>query len=206
MSGLVLLAFMAQMTLAATPTNLELAEAQQWVNAKFAGIVEEGAGPVGIHVLANNDPVQMNTRNGHPMRIGATEYTRGLYCHAVSRVVVYLPGPAKSFEAVVGVDSNAQTSGGRGSVCFSVASAGKERWRSPLMREGTPALAASVALDGVREFVLAVSDGGDGIACDQADWANARVLLEDGSELWLGDLPQLGLQRSPLYADTHFLL
>ena len=54
------------------------------------------------------------------MRIGQTEFTRGLYCHALSKIVVRLPSPGAAFTAVVGVDSNEQTGGGRGSVRFAV--------------------------------------------------------------------------------------
>jgi len=38
--------------------------------------------------------------------------------------------------------------------------------------------------------VLGAGDAGDGIASDHADWAEAKVVLADGRELWLGDLPE----------------
>jgi hypothetical protein len=37
--------------------------------------------------------------------------------------------------------------------------------------------------------VLEVGDGGNGIGCDWADWADAKVILADGKEIWLADLP-----------------
>jgi len=89
----------------------------------------------GLAVLANNDPVQRNGRNGKPMNIAGTKYTRGLYCHAVSKVVVRLPGKGKAFNAAIGVDSNEQTRGGRGSVEFIV--------------DGLTALHAAIS-DGIR--------------------------------------------------------
>ena len=56
---------------------------------------------------ANHDPLLRNTRGGgRPLTIGKTSYARGLYCHAVSQVLVRLPGPGKMFTAVVGVDTN----------------------------------------------------------------------------------------------------
>jgi hypothetical protein len=67
----------------------------------------------------------------------------GLYCHALSHVVVCLPGPGKTFTAVVGVDSNPQTVGGRGSIVFSVSIGGQQAFRSPMLREGL----AGVKLD-----------------------------------------------------------
>ena len=52
-----------------------------------------------------------------------------------------------------------------------------------------PAVPVRVELQGATEFVLEVTDGGDGIGCDQADWAQARITLADGSTLWLDELP-----------------
>ncbi len=61
------------------------------------------------------------------------------------------------------------------------------------MREGMPGVPVEADLAGAKEFVLEVGDGGDGISCDQADWADARVVLADGSTVWLGDLPISGI-------------
>ena len=182
----------------------EQIEASRWVAAKFGGVVASQPSRAGLVVLANNDPVQLNSRGGRSLKIVATQYSRGLYCHAVSKVVVRLPGPGKSFTALVGVDSNEQTSGGRGSVVFSVTVGGKEGFRSPIMREGVAAVPVNVPLDGAGEFVLEVGDAGDGISCDQSDWAEAKVVLADGSELWLGDLPLLGKAREPYSTQPPF--
>ena len=148
-------------------------------------------------VVANHDPVLQNTRGGRPLTLGKTPYARGLYCHAVSRVIVRLPAPGKTFRAVVGVDSNPQTSGGRGSVVFSVTVQNKTAFKTDVMHENTPARSVNVDLAGVTTFTLEVGDAGDGISCDQADWADARVALADGRELWLGDLP-LSDQPAPV--------
>ena len=104
----------------------------------------------------------------------------------------------------MGVDSNEQTSGGRGSVVFAVKVNGKEAFRSPLMREGMAGVPVSVPLAGASEFILEVGEGGDGISCDQSDWADARVVLADGQELWLGDLPLLGKAREPYSVQPPF--
>lgn len=197
MTGLFLITIAAQFMTSALPAAAELEDAQHWVAAKFDGAMEQPQVQPGIHVVANNDPVQMNARGGKPLHIAGKEYKRGLYCHAISRVVVYLPGPGTRFEAIAGLDSNEMTSGGRGSVVFSVEVGGKEMWKSEVMREGMPGVPVSVDLGGAREFILAVSDAGDGIGCDQSDWADAKATLSDGSAAWLGDMPQLGFQRAP---------
>ncbi|MBL7223728.1 MAG: alpha-galactosidase [Candidatus Brocadiae bacterium] len=184
----------------AMATKVEKALLRQWAAAKFEATATEAAGGAGLLVLANHDPVILNNRGGRPLRTGGKEYRRGLYCHAVSKVVVRLPGPGKTFTAVVGVDSHAQTSGGRGSVVFSVTIGGKEAFRSKVIREGMAGVPVSVDLAGATEFVLNVGDGGDGISCDQSDWADAKVVLADGETVWVGDLPFIeaaGVQALP---------
>jgi alpha-galactosidase len=190
---------------AVAPTELEMAEAARWAAAKFKAPAEPAKPDVGLFVLANNDPVQLNARGGNAMRIADQSYRRGLYCHAVSRVVVRLPAEGAEFTAMAGVDSNEQTSGGRGSVHFAVQAGGQERFKSPLLHEGMPGVPVKVDLAGAAEFVLLVDDGGDGIGCDQADWAEARAKLKDGREIWLADLPLTeGASRKPLSTDPPF--
>jgi alpha-galactosidase len=175
----------------------EMRELQRWAAAKFDGDLQAAPPKWGLAVLANFDELCQNTRMGRPLTIGKAEYTRGVFCHAASKVAVRLPGPGKAFSALVGVDSNPQTRGGRGSIVFSVAVAGKEGYRSKIMREGMPAERVTVDLGGATEFLLEVGDGGDGITCDQADWADAKITLADGSILWLGDLPIIEGQVPP---------
>ena len=194
--GIVFTAALAAPAVATQVDPSELATARRWADAKFLGRADHPEQAPGFVVLANNDPVQRNARGGKPMNLAGKLYSRGLYCHATSRVVVHLPGPARSFQAVVGVDSNEQTSGGRGSVVFAVIAGGKTLFRSPLLREGMPAVPVDVPLEGARELTLQVNDGGDGISCDQSDWADARVTLQDGREVWLGDLPEIDTERT----------
>ena len=195
----------ARMVAAATPTPGEMAEARRWVAAKFEGIADSRPVQPGLYVLANNDPVQKNARGGKPMRMGETQYARGLYCHAYSRLIVRLPRPGKTFTAVVGVDTNDQTSGGRGSIMFVVRVGEKEALRTDVRREGMPPVPVSVDLGGATEFVIEVEDAGDGIACDQADWADAKVDMADGSAVWLGDMAlSEGAQKGPYVTDPPF--
>ena len=166
-----------------------MAAAHRWMAAKVEAPDAGLRHTPGLVVLANHDPVLRNTRGGgRPLTIGKTPYTRGLYCHAVSKVVVRLPGPGKSFTAVVGVDSNIQTSGGRGSVVFAVSVRGKQVFRSGILQEGMAGVSVTEELGGASELLLEVGDAGDGIACDQADWADAKAVLDDGTTVWLGDL------------------
>jgi len=177
---------------------------RQWTSAKFEGTPSVLERESGLVVLANNDPVQLNARAGRPLRIGTEEFSRGLYCHAVSRVHVCLPEPGMTFTAIAGVDHNSDTSGGRGSVVFSVLVAGEEKFKSSVMRGGEPGVTVSVDLSGAENFFLCISDAGDGISCDQADWADAKVTLVDGSEVWLGDMAFADVEERPVSTEPFF--
>ncbi|HOX56920.1 MAG TPA: NPCBM/NEW2 domain-containing protein [Candidatus Paceibacterota bacterium] len=198
-----LLAIGAQ-TAGAAVGPAELAEARRWAAAKLAGAQAPEKPEPGLVVLANHGPVQKNARGARPLHLGEKEFTRGLFCHAPSKILVLLPGAGGLFEAVAGVDTNDQTSGGRGSVDFSVKVRGEERFRSGMMREGMAGKRVAVKLAGATEFVLQIEETPDGIACDQADWAEAKVTLLDGSTLWLADLPLREGERAAYSTDAPF--
>lgn len=183
-----------------SPMEVEQAEAHGWAAAKFEGMLLTTE-PLreGIEVLGNHGPVQPNARGGEPLLIGSERFARGLYCHAPSRLVVHLPKPARSFEAVAGIDARA----GGGSVFFLLKAAEKELWNSGIVKGGANGLPVSVPLGGMTELTLEVTDGGDGISCDQANWADARVILEDGTVLWLGDMP-LTQPKPPVSTEPFF--
>ncbi len=198
------LAFAPLIVPAVTVAPGELSDARQWAAAKFEGQQAALSPEPGIVVLANHDPVQKNSRNGRPMNLAGQVHNRGLYCHAFSKLIVRLPRPGARFSAVVGVDSNEQTSGGRGSVDFSVSVRGAEKFRSGIVREGQPSKAVDVDLGGATEFILQVEETPDGISCDQADWAEAKVTLQDGKEIWLADLSLREGERQPESTEPPF--
>jgi alpha-galactosidase len=186
--------------MAVSPTADETAEARRWTTAMFEGVVSPNALTPGLEVLANYDLVQKNNRFGKPLKLAGSTSLHGLFCHAGSKIVVRLPSPGKTFEALAGVDSNEQTQGGRGSVIFAVQVSGKDAFRSEIQREGMAPLPVKVNLAGAKEFTIEANDGGDGNSCDQADWADAKITLADGKTLWLADLPMVG---GPAVADPN---
>src|SRR5512140_2273289 len=108
------------------PSRDELRSEKSWfrqhfLKPEFRPVVPASPGSAaeaplpGLDVYANNDPVIQNGRGDKPLKIGDKQYTRGLYCHAVSQVEVVLPGPGKAFNAVVGLDHNEDTAHGKGS-------------------------------------------------------------------------------------------
>ena len=202
LTRLITLAMLVQLSCSAevpavAAASAEMRELHRWMAAKFDGDRQPAQPQWGLAVLTNFDELCLNARMGQPLAIGKKEYPRGIFCHAASKLAVRLPAPGKTFSALVGVDSNSQTRGGRGSIVFSVAVAGKEAFRSKVMREGMPPERASLDLGGATEFLLEVGDAGDGIACDQADWVEAKIVLADGRILWLGDLPIIEGQVLP---------
>lgn len=206
MIGVIILA--AAFLKAAVPTPEEFAERDQWVAAKFAGTEQQLPVEPGLVVYANYNPLQKNAHEGKPMKIKDVEFARGLHCHAYSKILVRLPSPGDTFTSVIGIDSNSMTSGGRGSVIFSVIVNGETAFRTDIVREGMTPIPVEVALKGATEFTLEISDAGDGIACDQSNWADAKVQLSDAKEVWLDEMNVVetqakGYDRAPFISFTY---
>ena len=113
--------------------------------------------------------------SGTPLIIGGKTYRRGLGLHAVSAIQIRLHGAATRFTAMVGVDDVMR---GKGSVEFVVRGDGRELWRSGVMRGGQAAKSIDVVLEGVQLLQLDVTDGGNGVGQDHANWANAVIDYE----------------------------
>jgi alpha-galactosidase len=189
---------------AVVPSSEELASARRFAAAKFEDPEKSIPREAGLIVHVNNNAVKQNLRNNKPLKIADAEYTRGLHCHAQSKVEVRLPGPGKTFSAVVGLDNNEQTRQGQGSVVFSVKVADREVFRSDVLRKDMAGVPVEVELGGATGLVLEVGDAGDGIGWDQADWADARVELADGNTVWLGELPILATHEDLFTPDPPF--
>ncbi|WP_410600669.1 NPCBM/NEW2 domain-containing protein [Amycolatopsis sp. lyj-90] len=123
-------------------------------------------------------PVERGTSNGessagdgHKMSIGGVTYDDGLGVHAPSKVRLYLGGGCASFASSVGVDD--EKAGG--SVAFEVLGDGKRLANTGVLKRGQAAQTLSVPLSGVQVLDLVVTDGGDGVDSDHADWAGAAL-------------------------------
>jgi hypothetical protein len=124
-------------------------------------------------------PVERNLANGNggagdgpPLVLAGRTYTRGLGTHANSTVTINLRAGDVRFVADVGVDD---VCGSAGSVVFQVQVDGAARFTSPLLTGSSPTVRVDVPVTGGRQLTLRVSNGGDGSACDHADWADARL-------------------------------
>lgn len=125
-----------------------------------------------------------------PLVIGTTEFTRGLAVHSCSEIHVVLPSPARSFHAFVGRDQNAGCFGELANIHFRVSVGERDLYESPLIQGGEEPLAVEVDLGGASEITLRVGDRAD---WGHGDWADARVVLENGETLWLDELPFEGM-------------
>jgi alpha-galactosidase len=176
-----------------TVTREEQAEAKRWVDAKFSGKVDEV--PSGNYLTIERSTkqegsVQHNSRDGGPLRIFNTSYHRGLYLDGALGLTVHLTSPANTFEAVAGLDggfaSCAYTSTAQE---FQVRSGDKVLFPPTTVKVATPGARIKVALAGSKEFTLQTGQDQKQDSCAEAVWADAKVTLQDGTTLWLGDLP-----------------
>ncbi|MFI0790811.1 NPCBM/NEW2 domain-containing protein [Streptomyces lydicus] len=123
-------------------------------------------------------PVERNTSvgesgagDGRPMSIGGTAFTRGLGVHAPSEVDFYTGGRCSAVSARVGIDDEA---GDRGSVRFEVWADGRLVTSTGTLTGTDAPTALSVPVAGAETVRLVVTDGGDGIDYDHADWGDAK--------------------------------
>jgi len=123
---------------------------------------------------------------GKPLRVGEKTFGRGIGVNAHSVLRVLLPGPGRVFRAEAGLDRNVDNS--PASVRFRVEVGGHALFETDVIRPGGAPVPVEAPLGGATVFDLIVDNGGDTRAFDQADWADARVLLEDGTEVYLDDL------------------
>jgi alpha-galactosidase len=193
-------------TKAVSVTHEELSEASRWAAAKFEGKPETKPAEGYVMAYLRSGGLERNTNKGHRLRIAGRVFEGGLHFPSVGRVTVHLPGPGKNFDAVAGVDSNDvdyYSNMGHGAVTCAVEVGDKEAFRSAVMTEGMPGVPVKVNLNGATEFTIVVGAAGGGSAWDQADWAEARVELDDGSTLFLADLP-IGPMRALYSTEVPF--
>ena len=84
------------------------------------------------------------------------------------------------FDAEVGLQP---CGAGGGSVVFRVSVDGEKRFDSGILRPADGAKTVHVNVEGAQELRLDAGDGGDGITCDMANWADARLTRSDGATI-----------------------
>jgi len=112
---------------------------------------------------------------GTSLQIGEKTYSKGLGHHANGSIEVPLEGQYASFDAEVGL----QPCGAGGSVIFRVLVDDQVRFDSGIVWATNAPKPVHVGLAGAQELRLEATDAGDGIACDMANWVNARLTPGD---------------------------
>ncbi|TDU89268.1 alpha-glucosidase (family GH31 glycosyl hydrolase) [Kribbella voronezhensis] len=114
--------------------------------------------------------------DGGPITLDGTQYAKGLGTHAPSSVSVRLGGNCSTFTAKVGVDDEMED---RGKVSFKVAVDGVMKYTSDLLTGSSPTVGVSVDVTGGQTLTLQVTDAGDGVTSDHADWAEAKLTCKN---------------------------
>jgi alpha-galactosidase len=124
-------------------------------------------------------PVERNTSNGesaagdgHPITIGGVVYDKGLGVHAESAVEFYAGKACEKVTADVGVDDE---KGANGTVAFEIWADGTKVASTGVLTNAMPAQPLTADVTGAEVIRLVVTDGGDGIDSDHADWAGAQL-------------------------------
>ncbi|MET7616179.1 NPCBM/NEW2 domain-containing protein [Streptomyces sp. NPDC005408] len=115
--------------------------------------------------------------DGRTLTIGGTTYAKGLGTHAASDLTYQLGGTCRSLSVDVGVDDES-TAGG--SVVFRIYRDTVLVVDSGLRTASDPPKRLSADLTGGTKLRLVVTDGGDGINYDHADWADAKLVCGNG--------------------------
>ncbi|WP_202542135.1 NPCBM/NEW2 domain-containing protein [Streptomyces sp. SID2563] len=124
-------------------------------------------------------PVEKDTSNGesaagdgHPLTIGGQVYAKGLGTHAASSVEYYAGGACTAVTAQVGVDDE---KGAKGTVAFEIWADGKKAASTGVLTNAMAPQPLSADVTGAQVVRLVVTDGGDGVDSDHADWGDLRI-------------------------------
>ena len=115
--------------------------------------------------------------DGKPITLNGVVYPKGLGMHAAADVSYAITG-CTAFQSDIGVDDEV---GPNGSVVFQVYLDGTKAYDSGTMTGSSPTKSISLDLTGKSELRLVVTNGGDTISYDHADWANAQIACTGNS-------------------------
>ena len=139
-----------------------------------------------VHESTPGDTKKDRSSTGGPIVLGTKTYSGGLGVSPRSVLRVELTKPAMRFKADIGVDQSNDSM--NSSIRFIVEAGGKKSFVSDFMRSSAGARSIDVPLDGAQVFDLIVEAGPDNKGAGVADWADASVFLQDGSQLRLDEL------------------
>ncbi|MFJ6698970.1 NPCBM/NEW2 domain-containing protein [Streptomyces sp. NPDC091272] len=127
-----------------------------------------GWGPIEKDLSNGEEPAG----DGRPLTVGGQVFTKGLGTHAASEAEYYTGGKCATFTARVGLDDE---SGDRGTAVFEVWADGRKAASTGVLDNSSAAQAVSADVSGAQTVRLVVTDGGDGVDHDHADWGDAKL-------------------------------
>lgn len=151
--------------------------------------------------------------NGGTLSINGTQYTNGFATHANSILLFNLPEGAVKFTAFAGIDNTGSDQGSKSSVEFMVFNEDPtlrtettDQWSGgnvtikvdPTKQAGYSGFIGREAgiqqstveadITGAKKLYLVVTNGGDGLSYDHADWANPVLIDKNGNETSLTEI------------------
>lgn len=165
-------------------------------------ILKKTAGWGEVHVNSNLE--------GGKLKIDGKEYEKGIATHANSILIFDLPEDAVSFSALAGIDNTGSDQGSKSSVEFLVFNYDPtfrteytDQWNGGnvlvavdptkqiaesgyMCRESEVKTAElNAEIKGAEKLYLVVTDGGDNLSYDHADWIDPVLVKENGEEVSL---------------------
>ncbi|WP_040381849.1 NPCBM/NEW2 domain-containing protein, partial [Deinococcus aquatilis] len=117
--------------------------------------------------------------DGRTLTIAGQTFARGFGVHANSSMTFALGGKCSTLTATIGLDDEV---GSNGSVVFQVWNGTAAKlYDSGTVRGADGAKAISVNVSGVQNLRLVVTDAGDGLTYDHADWASPMLSCSTSS-------------------------
>lgn len=116
---------------------------------------------------------------GNPIKLNGVTYEKGLGVHAACELRYDLGGNFLRFKSDVGIDD--EVNGSPATVAFEVWADGVQLYDGAVMNTASATQSIDVDVSGMNELVLKVTDGGDGINSDHADWARALLSTAGGN-------------------------
>ncbi|MFD9305413.1 NPCBM/NEW2 domain-containing protein [Streptomyces sp. NPDC060048] len=128
--------------------------------------------------------------DGNPIKLNGTAYSKGIGTHANSTITYSLKGAYTRFQSDLGIDDEVSANA---TVTYEVWGDGVKLYASPApLTPTSPTQPVDVDITGVNTLVLKVTDAGDGINSDHADWAGAKVIGKPQAPTALSDLDWTG--------------
>jgi hypothetical protein len=125
--------------------------------------------------------VAVSLKEPVPFSLDGVSVPAAVVLHSGHRVVIGTGGRATRFQARLGVQDNASSSG---SVRFQFIGNGRTLLDTGVIRAGHASEDVDLTLEGIDEFIIAVDDAGDGELFDHALIADAVFTVRDASPVF----------------------